>query len=93
MYSFTLPFHLYDESREKAFDIAVERYRPFSVTRFDSVDVTDCSKSTIALVTFRSECENFARFRLLAFYFLVLHLYQLPFPDSFDNSEFEDDEK
>lgn len=93
MYSFSLSFNLYDESRVMAFDIAVERFKPFSVTRFDSVDVNDCSHSILALVTFRSECEFYARFSLLAFYFLVQHLFQLPFPDSFDNSEFDDDEK
>lgn len=93
MYSFSLPFIVLNSNEQSAFRVASERMKPFSVVSSSSVDVFDGSNATLYVVSFKSECEQFAKHRLMAFYYLFEHLSVLPFPDSFDNSEFEEDEK
>lgn len=92
MYSYSLSFMLLDNKDRLALAIVSTHLKPFSTVTCDSVDHFDGSTCTLATVTFRSDCEWYAKHKLLAFSYGFEFLRNLPFPDSVHLDYFEDDE-
>lgn len=101
MYSFSLAFQVFDNKDVLSLNLCSSKLSPYSLEWCNSVDLVDGSTCKVVIVTYRSECEWFAKSLLMSFSAAYEFLRNLPFPDqaigslfvTCDSSESSDDEQ